>query len=361
MGTYPKVTLKRARQKRDRLFIKLDDGIDPIDEKRAARFAQANTFGGVAKSWFDAGCPFGKNRELNPVTVAQLQQRYDSYLKPALADRSIIEITVGELRSVLDRIQAAGKHETAHRVRALAERIYLFAIVHDLAERNVAKDLQGALKPRNTKHHPAITDQKEIGALLRAIDSYHGEPTTRLALQLQSYVFVRTGELRLAEWSEIDWQAKEWRIPGNRMKADRAHVVPLSKPAIEVLEELHSINGDSDLIFPQTNYRDKSMSENTTNCALWGLGYKGKHSTHGFRSTARTLLEQIRRGESRRFGDDIIELQLAHKIKDATQAAYNRHDPYKHITARRRMMQHWAEYLDRLKAGKKATVTALRG
>ena len=212
------------------------------------------------------------------------------------------------------------------------------------AERDVTADLRGALAVRRTVHLAAITEPAKVGALLRAIHGYSGHPVTVAALKLAPLLFVRPGELRHAEWSEIDFDAAEWRIPGTKMKMGADHIVPLATQAVEVLTELQKLTGRARYVFPSVRTGARPMSENTINAALRGMGYSSDmHTAHGFRATARTILDEVQ-GER----VDLIEHQLAHAVKDVNGRAYNR---TAHLPARKEMMQRWANYLDQLRAG----------
>jgi integrase len=252
--------------------------------------------------------------------------------------------------------------ETAHRVRALAERIFRLAVVHELTDNNPALALRGTIPARVTHQFAAITKPEKIGPLLRAIDGYDGQPEVRSALRLAPHIFVRPGELRGALWNEIDWDNEEWVIPPERMKMNRDHVVPLSKQSLAILKELRPITGDSQLIFPGLRSRDRPISDNTLNAAIRRLGYsKDQMTAHGFRSMASTRLHEMRKGDKPLFDSAVIETQLAHLDSNRTRSTYNRFDPRKHLAARRRMMQHWSDYLDTLKADKSKIVELKAG
>jgi len=262
LGTYPDTSLKLARSKRDDARILLAQNIDPGTRRREEKASRTNTLIAIAKEWVQAGCSGGKNKQLKTVTVDQLQQRFDKYLKPTLGKMPVASIAVPDLRSVLLKIQEAGNRETAHRVRALAERIFRFAIATGRAERNIAADLRGTLSAVATTHFAAVTDPQAIGQLLRAIDGYQGQPSVMHALRLAPHVFVRLGELRAARWSEFDLKAATWVIPEHRMKMDRPHTVPLSTQALSILRELKEITGEGGLLFPGLRSRERPISDN---------------------------------------------------------------------------------------------------
>jgi integrase len=245
------------------------------------------------------------------------------------------------LLAVLRKIESRGANETAHRVLQVCGRVFRFAVATGRAERDPSRDLSGALPPTQEKHLASITDPQEVGALLRAIDGYHGAWITRCALRLAPLVFVRPGELRQAQWAEFDFENSEWRIPATRMKMREQHIVPLSTQAIAVLRDLQPLTGRFPFAFPSVRSRFRPMSENTVNAALRRMGYTGEDMTgHGFRSMASTLLNE--QGWNR----DAIERQLAHGERNAVRAAYNYAE---HLPERRRMMQAWSDYLDQLR------------
>jgi integrase len=225
----------------------------------------------------------------------------------------------------------------------LLSRVFRYAVATGRAERDPAADLRGAIASVRTRNFAAVIDPKSVGALLRAIENYQGQPSVIYALKLAPLVFVRPGELRGAEWSEIDLAAAEWRIPASRMKMDERHIVPLPRQAVALLRELKTHTGNGRLLFPGLRSREREISENTLNAALRRMGYgKDDMTGHGFRTVASTLLNELG------WHPDLIELQLAHKPRDRVRAAYNRAE---RLEERRQMMQTWADYLDRLKTG----------
>jgi integrase len=338
LGAYPDVPLKRARAKRDDARRLLADGIDPSAQRQAERTMQQETFEGVAREWLDR-----QSKSLAEGTVTILSARLENYLYPYLGSRPIAAITAPELLAALRRIEARGRHETAHRARALTGRVFRYAIATGRAEREVSADLRDALAPVKARNFAAIVDPVRVEALPRAIDGYVGQPVTAAALRLAPLTFVRPGELRAAEWSEFDLQNAEWRIPGHRMKMGEQHIVPLARQALGILDELQPLTQRSRHVFPSLLSRDRPMSESTVNAALRRLGYSREEQTgHGFRTIASTLLNE------QGFPPDVIELQLAHAERNKVRAAYNK---AQRLTERRRMMQAWADYLDALRAG----------
>ena len=268
------------------------------------------------------------------------------FVLPHIGSRAIHKITPADVLAALRPIEARGKHETAHRTKQYVGQIFRYAVATSRAERDTTADLRGALTPATTKNHAAVTDPAAIGALLRAIDSYRGQPVTHAALKLAPLVFVRPGELRQAEWSEINVDAAEWRIPGERMKMGELHIVPLATQAIEILRGMLSLTGTGRFAFPSLRTNDRPMSENTINAALRRLGYSTDEMTaHGFRAMASTCLNE------QGWHPDLIELQLAHAERNKVRAAYNRAT---RLAERKAMMQVWADYLDKLRADTEA-------
>jgi integrase len=352
-GSYPDTTLKLARQKRDDARQLLAANVDPSAVRQSEKLAQADTFEAIAREWLAAGCPGGKGKGVNDGTAEQLRHRLTKYIFPYLGRWPITDVSAPELLKVLRRIESKGTFETAHRCRSLCSRIFRYAIATGRAERDAAADLQGALTPTRTQNFAAITEPKRIGELLRAIDSYQGQPAVIAALRLAPFVFVRPAELRGAEWREVDLDAAEWRIPAERMKMGRPHIVPLSRQAVAILEELQPITGHGRLLFPSLRSSERPISENTINAALRRLDFGQDEMTgHGFRTMASTRLNELG------YPPDVIELQLAHADTNKVRAAYNRAE---RMAERRKMMQAWANYLEGLKRDKKAKVRAIRG
>jgi integrase len=345
LGAYPDVGLKRAREKRDEARKLLADGIDPSAQRQERRTALLETFEGVAEEWLEL-----QSKSLAPETISILGSRLKSALYPYLGSKPVAAITAQEVLAALRRIEARGRHETAHRVRALAGRVLRYAVATGRAPHDVAADLKDALAPVKSRNFASVTDPVRVGELMRAIDGYTGHPVTALALKLAPLVFVRPGELRAAEWPEIDLANAEWRIPAARIKMGQPHVVPLSRQALAILRELQPLARGGRYLFPSLRTRDRPMSNNTINAALRRLGYSSEEQTgHGFRSMASTLLNE------QGFPPDVIELQLAHSERNKVRAAYNK---AQRLTERRKMMQAWADYLDELREG--ANVVPIR-
>jgi len=334
VGVYPAVGLRQAREARDLIRKQLAAGIDPGLARKARISPDADSFEAVAREWH-------AKQNWAADHAKQVLARLERDVFPWLGARPAGEVRAPELLSVLRRIEARGV--AAHRAHQICGRIFRYAFATGRAERDPAADLRGALQPAIQRHYASITNPKDVGALLRAIDGYRGSFVARCALRLAPLTFVRPGELRKAEWSEIDLEKAEWRIPSERMKMRATHIVPLSIQAVETLRELHPLTGSGRYVFPSERTRDRPMSENTINAALRRMGYaKDEMTGHGFRSMASTLLNE--QGWHR----DAIERQLAHGERDAVRAAYNYAE---HLPERRKMMQAWADYLDGLKNG----------
>lgn len=351
LGVYPAVSLAKARQRRDKARELIADGMDPSvakrQEKQAKAAEAANTFDAVARDWLTKTA--AKRAD---ITQTKVTAWVEKDIIPFIGRMPISTIGPRDVLAVVRKMEARGAIDSAHRIKQLCGQIFRFAVVSGLAERDVTTDLSEAIAAKVTKHHAAITDPKHAGALMRSIYEYQGHPATVAALKLSPLVFVRPGELRTAEWREIDLDAAEWRIPGTKMKMKQDHIVPLATQAVDILRGMHPISGHGRYVFPSLRTGERPMSENTINAALRGMGYsQATHSAHGFRAMARTIMDEV-------LGErvDFIEHQLAHAVKDANGRAYNR---TAHLPARRQMMQRWADYLDTLRIG--ADVIPLRG
>jgi integrase len=341
LRVYPEVTLKRAREKRDEARQMLSDGLDPSKKRRSDKLSAGITFELVAREWLALHA--GK---FSPATMAKARWMLETFVYPKLGAQAITSISAPELLSVVREIEARGLHETAKRTKQRVGQVLRYAIATGRAERDVSADLRGALVSFTSKNHAAVTEPSRVGELLRAIDGFTGQATTCAALRLAPLVFVRPGELRAAERAEFDLDADEplWRIPASRMKMKETHLVPLSRQAAAILRNLRGLTGSARFIFPAIGRKERPISENTMNAALRRLGYGHDEMTsHGFRTIASTLLNE------RGFAPDLIELQLAHKERNAVRAAYNK---AKRLTERRAMMQSWADYFDALKASR---------
>jgi integrase len=340
LGIYPAVGLKDARDKRHELKSLLAKGIDPSANRKALSHAQSDSFEALAREWHHKFSSIWTKNHSN-----RILRRLEKDIFPFLGSRPIKDITAPELLGVLRRIEARGAVETAHRAGQNCGQVFRYAIATGRAERDVSADLRGAIPPTKAQHHPSVKDPREVAVLLRAIADYEGGPIVRCALKLAPLVFVRPGELRHAEWVEIDLDRKEWRIPASKMKAREQHIVPLSTQACAVLREIMPLTGAGRYVFPSVRTSDRPMSENSINAALRSLGYeKGEMTGHGFRSIASTILHE------QGWPSAVIERQLAHGERNKVKAAYNFAE---YLPDRKKMMEAWGDYLDGLKAGAK--------
>lgn len=340
MGKYPDVSLKAAREKHLEAKQMLADGKDPSAAKREAKLRQSKTFMVVATGWWRAQKPKWTEPYANT-----LWRRLENDILPWLKDRPIDEITTAELLTVLRRVESRGAIDTAHRLCQYLNNIGIYSVACGYIENNPANNLVKALTQTLKKPMAAITEPKKIHELLRAIDDFEGTFIVKQALRLAPYVFVRPGELRRAEWEEIDFDAAAWIIPAEKMKMRRDHVIPLSRQALEILREIEPVTGHGKYVFPSVRTNARPMSENTINVALRRLGYsKDEMTGHGFRTMASTQLHETG------WKSEIIEFQLAHADKNKVRGIYNRAE---YIEERQRMMQGWADYLDGLRVGAK--------
>lgn len=323
LGQYPEMSLQEARLARDKLRIAL---------RRGSSMGEAgDAFEALAEDWFRRKIE-GVRAEGHARTV---RSRLNRLILPYLGERHPCEITAPEVLSVLRRIEDRGQVESAHRVSQIIGQIFRYGIATGRAERDVAADLRGAIAPRNTRHYPTITDPAQIGGLMRAIHGFSGTPIVRCAMLLQAYTVTRPGETRRAEWSEFDDDL--WRIPAERMKRRRAHLVPLSPQALAVLDELRPLTGSGRLLFPSLRDKNKPMSDATVNAGLRRMGFaQDEFTAHSFRSMFSTVANE--HGWPR----DHIEMQLAHVERSSVRAAYN-HAEY--LPQRRELLQWWGGWL----------------
>lgn len=349
LGIYPDVSLGKAREKREAARKQLADGIDPHEQKKAVKAAKAerssNTFESVARLWFKK-----KSTKWTPAYGERLLRRLERDLFPLIGKRPISEIKPTELLSVLRKIEARGAIETAHRARSDAGQVFRFAVAEGKAERDIAADIADALEPKIIKHLAAVTEPAKVAELLRSLDGYSGSLIVECALKLAPLVFVRPGELRHAQWSDIDLDKAEWRYKVTKTNTD--HLVPLATQAIEILRTIQPVTGAGKYVFPSARTKSRPMSDNAVLAAMRRTGIPAEEMTgHGFRAMARTIIDEVLG-----FRPDFIEHQLAHAVKDPNGRAYNR---TAHLAERKKMMQAWADYLDKLKAG--AEVIPLHG
>lgn len=345
LGVYPDVPLTRAREKRDDARKLIADGIDPGELRKATKTQSAeraaNSLEAVAREWY-AKAYADRADSTREKTMTRMEQ--DVF--PVIGAMPISRIESAHVLDVIERIAQRDAVDTAKRVFNYVGRVLRYADSRGLVARDVSAsiDLKLILTRRETAHHAALTDPVAVGGLMRAIDSFTGSFTTLRALKMSALSFVRPGELRHAEWTEFDLDGATWNIPGSKMKMKADHIVPLSTQAVAILRELHAVTGSDKYVFQSERGKSAVMSENTINAALRRLGYtKEEMTAHGFRAMARTILDEVLN-----FRPDFIEHQLAHAVKDPNGRAYNR---TAHLPERRKMMQAWADYLDRLKAG----------
>ena len=351
LGVYPAVSLAKARQRREAARELLAEGIDPSaaksQEKQARAAAAVNTFEAVAREWL-----MKTATERMATTQSKITTWLEKDVIPYIGKMPIADVGPRDVLAALRKMEARGALDSVQRVKQICGQVFRYAVATGSAERDVTQDLKGALAKATPGNFAAITEPIKAGELMRSIFDYSGHHCTVAALKLSPLVFVRPGELRTAEWTEIDLDAAEWRIPSIKMKMKTDHIVPLCTQAVAILIDLRAITGHGKFVFPSIRTGERPMSENTINAALRGMGYAADvHSAHGFRAMARTIMDEI-------LGErvDLIEHQLAHAVKDPNGRAYNR---TAHLPARRLMMQRWGDHLDKLRNG--ADVIPLRG
>jgi integrase len=344
-GVYPEVGLKDARMKRDDARRSIDNGIDPgitrKREKLMRNISPDETLEGVARDWHE------KNKaRWNSKHGIRIVRWLEGDVFPSLGKRRISEITAPELLAVLTKIEERDALDIAHRVRAVVSEVFLFAIAHGKAQTNIAAGLHKAMKVRKKNTGFAHLQEDELPDFLRKLDRYDGEAQTRRALQIAIYTLVRTTELRGAKWPEFDFKKAMWEIPAARMKMREKHLVPLSRQVVELLKEQHELTGNCEYVFPNGNRTSQCMSENAMLYAIYRLGYHSRATTHGFRKTASTILNEASVKNQRRFDKDYIERQLAHGDRDEIRDTYNyaEYRPQRVV-----MMQWWADRLDETK------------
>ncbi|HRH79981.1 MAG TPA: integrase arm-type DNA-binding domain-containing protein [Thiobacillaceae bacterium] len=341
MGVYPDVTLKDARARRDEARKLLAVDVDPGENRKALKAAKkdraTNSFEVIAREWYAKFSPTWSESH-GDRTI----RRFERDIFPWLGDKPIAEISPPRLLETVRRIEQRGALETAHRALSNCGQVFRYAIATGRAQRDISADLQGALPPVKANHFAAVTDPQQVAELLRAMDCYSGSLIVRYALRLAPLVFVRPGELRKAEWADVDLDAAEWRYIVT--KTNTPHIVPLSKQAVEILTDLQALTGGGRYLFPGARTNGRPMSDNAILAAFRRMGIPKEEMTgHGFRAMARTILDEVLG-----YRPDIIEHQLAHSVKDPNGRAYNR---TAHLAERRKMMQEWSDYLDNLKEG----------
>ena len=341
LGVYPEVGLKEARDRRDEARKLIADGIDPSANRKAQKSARAdraaNSFEVVAREWYAKYSTTWAKDHGN-----RILRRFERDIFPWIGSRSIAEIKAPDLLSVVRRIESRGALETAHRALANCGQVFRYGVATGRCERDPSGDLRGALPPVKSEHFAAVTDPVRLRDILRALDGYEGTLTVRCALRLAPLVFVRPGELRKAEWADIDLDKAEWRYTVT--KTNTPHIVPLARQAVEILRELQPLTGRGQFVFAGARSIKRPMSDNAILAAMRRTGIsKEEMSGHGFRAVARTILDEVLGVRP-----DYIEHQLAHAVRDPNGRAYNR---TAHLPERCKMMQQWAYYLDKIKAG----------
>ncbi len=349
MGVYPDVTLGNARERRDEARRLIANGIDPGEHRKVTRAAKeqsaVDSFEAVAREWFAKYSPRWATSHSDKII-----KRLENDVFPWLGGKPISEISPPEVLKVLHRIEGRGAMDTAHRALQNCGQVFRYGVATGRVLSDPCRDLRGALRPLKHEHFAAITEPTAVAALLRAIDGFHGTFVVQSALRLAPMFFVRPGELRKAEWAEFNLGKAEWRYLVTKTKTE--HLVPLASQAVAILRDLHALTGQRRYVFPGRDPQ-KPMSDAALNAALRRMGYdtKTEITGHGFRAMARTILHQ-----DLGFAPEVIEHQLAHRVPGSLGAAYNR---TKFIKEHRIMMQRWATYLDKLKAG--AEVIPLHG
>ena len=341
-GEYPTVSLRDARAKREEAKQLIAKDIDPSEHKRAARqeriSAERDSFQNIALEWHETRMAEFSERHQNSV-----KYRLEHYVFPAIGKVHITKLETQDIMAVIKPLEQKEKFETSHRLLQTISQVFRYAVITGKAKHNIAADLRGALRTRKVTHRAALVEPEKVGQLLRDIDAYDGYIPLVCALKLAPLVFTRPTELRAAQWTEFDLEAAEWRIPAERMKMRRQHIVPLSTQALDILWDLKEYTGGGKYLFPSIRTDVRPISDVTMLNALRRMGYqKHEMSVHGFRSIASTLLNELG------FNRDWIERQLAHSERDEVRAAYNYTE---YLPERRKMMQAWADYLTELRSG----------
>jgi len=345
LGVYPNVRLKEARDKCIAAHKLLEQNIDPCRDKqtkkrRAIVESKADTFKGVAEELLEKN-----NNKWSDSYSKSTRSRLERHVFPWLGQMKIADIEAPDVLSVIQRAENRGTVEMAHRLKMLCGQVFRYAVATGRVKSDPSRDLRGAIQPLVTQHYATIIEPKKVGELMRAIAGFEGTFVVMCALKITPLVFVRPGELRHAEWDEIDFEKSEWRIPAEKMKMRVIHIVPLARQAVEILNDLQPLTGGGKYVFPSIRSSSRPMSENTVNASLRRIGYgKDEICAHGFRAMASTILHE------QGWSSDVIERQLSHKEGNAIKGAYNH---ARHLPERRKMMQQWADYLDALRDGAK--------
>jgi len=343
LGVYPDMKSKTARQAKRNARELLAEGIDPqvvkkqCEEKRRAAAREA-TFKHITLEWFE-----DYRKDISDNYAQKIIRSFELNVFPWLGLLPIKSIEANLVLSVLKRVADRGAEETARRIKTLCSAVFCYAVLHHGLQQDPTTVIKGFLKNKKKKHYACITDSKEAGQLIRDINRFEGTYVVQTALKLTPYVFLRPGELRNLEWVEIDFTQKQIKLPADKMKMRQVHIVPLSKQAVLLLEDIYQVTGRGKYVFPSIRTNLRPISNNTINVALRRLGYdKEMMCAHGFRAMASTLLHE------QGFNSDYIERQLAHKEGNAIKAAYNH---ARHLPEREAMMQSWGDYLDALRDG----------
>jgi integrase len=353
IGVYPDMSLSDAREQREQARKLIANGVDPVAVKQAQKVSAIenveNSFEVIAREWFVRHAPNWKENHSSKI-IARLEK--DVF--PWIGNRPIADITAPALLAAIRKIEARGALETAHRALACCGQVFRYAVATGRAERDPTGDLRGALPPvKKEKHFAAITEPKKVGELMRDIEGYQGSYIVKGAFKLSPLLFVRPGELRKMEWAELDLDKAEWIIPADKMKMGVTHIVPLAKQAVAVLREMLPLTGRSKYVFHGERDHDRPMSDNAIRSALRRMGWANDEMTpHGFRAMASTILDNMG------YKQEWLERQLAHEEPNKIKAAYKREAWRMYLPERTAMMQAWADYLDKLKAG--AEVIPLR-
>ena len=352
LGVYPEVSLKQARQRHQAAREMLASGVDPNQDKRdrrlAALDAASNTFGGLAQEWVEV-----KLSGLTEATIERNTSVLNLHLLPHLGHRPVGDITPPELLSVLRRVEATGAIETPRRAKSIAGQVFRYGVATGRCERDPSADIRDALKPTQSTHYGALVKPDEVGRLMLAIDDYHGSMVVRCALLMSALTFQRPGNVRSMEWDEIE--GDEWHIPKEKTKTREPIIVPLSKQAVRVLEEIAPLSGQGRYVFPSARGGSRQLSDGAVRTALRSMGYdRSQMTAHGFRAMARTLLDEALNQRV-----EWIEMQLGHRVADVHGRAYNR---TQFLPERTKMMQRWANYLDTVrKSVGESNVVPMRG
>ncbi|RUP35982.1 MAG: DUF4102 domain-containing protein [Acinetobacter sp.] len=335
IGSYPEISLAQARRARDEARIQLYNNIDPnaVKNQRLQQMDESTLFKSLAMEWME-----DRKAVIKETTYLRDLSVFEKDLFPALGDMPIDQIKGKDVLACAKKIEERGAQEMAKRSIPLAGRIFRFAIRKGIIENDPTPHLQEALKPRKVKHMARL-DISEFPPFLERMDRYHGNLVTKTAIQLMTLTFVRTAELRMMEWDEINFETKLWRIPAEKMKMAQPHIVPLSKQAIELIERLRPLTGNKQYVFYNHSIA-KPLSSNALLCAIRTMGYNGKMTGHGFRGLASTTLHE------QGYMHDAIEIQLAHRVGNAVSQAYNH---AQHLDYRINMMQAWSDFIDSLR------------